>query len=212
MRVDRFITRLSARIARLGRRDDGATLVEFALAVPLFLLIFFGLIDFGRLAFHWVTAERALYTAARVAAVRPPICAGVPTQHQQGASAARFGTMCSAGAGTCVNPGNFTCAAGADPTSVEIWGLVRGSLPLNATSANLQFTYSFDQNLGFVGGPYVPMITVQLTNLNFQFFTPLSGLVSLVGGTPPAGLGAQIPMTNLSVSLPGEDLDLGTLG
>ncbi len=199
-------------ISRLLRREDGATMVEFAFAVPMFLLIFFGLIDFGRLAFHWVTAERALYTAARVAAVRPPICAGVPTVHAQGATGARYGTMCSAGAGTCVNPGTFTCSGGTDTTSVEIWGYVNGTLPVGATVANLQFSYSFDQNLGFVGGPYVPMVTVQLTNLNFQFLTPFSGLIAVIGGAAPSGLGAQIPMTNLSVSLPAEDLALGTAG
>lgn len=207
-----FMIRISRRITSLWRREDGATLTEFALAVPLFLLLFFGLIDFGRMLFHWVVAERALYEAARVAAVRPPVCTGVPLIHTQGPSNPRFGTLCSGAAGNCTNAGTQTCPGGADPTTTEIWGLMSSKLPIGTTAANLQFSYSFDPNLGFVGGPYTPMVTVELTNVNFQFIAPIAGLVTLMGGSSPVPSNWTLPMTGLSVSLPGEDLALGTAG
>ena len=55
-------------LRRCARDNNGATLVEFAVVLALFLLIFFGLIDFGRLAFNYVTAEKAMQVASRVAA------------------------------------------------------------------------------------------------------------------------------------------------
>ena len=203
---------------KLARDESGATLVEFGLTISMFLLIMFGLIDFGRLAFNWVVAERAVSVAARVSAVRPPVCAGVPLTHARGpvpigTVPPRFGTSCSAGANICVNVGTITCSGvGTSTTATEIWGIVQGALPQSATIANLRFAYAFDQNLGFLGGPYVPMITVELQNLNFTFVSPLSTLVGLTGGIAPAGLGAVMPFPPMSVSLPGEDLALGTAG
>ena len=86
------------------------------------------------------------------------------------------------------------------------------TLANNATPANLRFRYSFDPNLGFLGGPYVPLVTVELQNLNFDFFSPLAGLASLAGATPSGNLGAAIPFPPMSVSMPGEDLALGIDG
>lgn len=198
--------------------QDGATLVEFALVLTLFLLIFFGLIDFGRLAFHYVTTERAMQVAARVAAVRPPACATVPEFHARPTSlppgpAPDYGTSCNAGPSVCINPGTITCAgASANTTAAEIWALVRGTLPKSATIANLSFSYSYDSNLGFLGGPYVPVVTVELQSLNFDFISPLGVLVGLTGGTADASLGASITFPSMSVSLPAEDLSAGNNG
>ncbi len=51
-------------LGRLRRRQDGAAAVEFALVVPLFLTLMFGIFEFGRL-FAWHTA---IVTASREAA------------------------------------------------------------------------------------------------------------------------------------------------
>jgi Flp pilus assembly protein TadG len=47
----------------------GQTLVEFALVLPLFLLLIFGLIDVGRLVYMNSTISQAVREATRVAAV-----------------------------------------------------------------------------------------------------------------------------------------------
>ncbi len=203
---------------RLARCEDGVTLVELAVVLPVFLLIFFGLIDFGRLAFHYVAAEKAMHIAARVAAVRPPACGGVPQTNTRGPLAPsdippNFGSLCREGANVCSNPGTISCTgSAANSTANEIWALIQGALPNDATVANLSFSYAYDSNLGFLGGPYVPIVTVEVQNLNFEFVSPLSALVGLSGGVADPDLGSAIPFPAMSVSLPAEDLALGNNG
>ena len=49
--------------------QSGQTIVEFAMVVPLFLLLVFGLIDFSRLLFTYVSLTNGAREMARVAAV-----------------------------------------------------------------------------------------------------------------------------------------------
>lgn len=197
--------------------DSGTTLVEFAIVLPIFLLLFLGTIDFGRFGAEYMMAQKAMQLAARTAAVRPAACAGVPTVNLRGATPAgttppRFGTVCSAAATVCVNPGTISCAGNvSNPTVAEIWGAVSPILPNGATPANLLFRYDYDPDLGFLGGPYVPIVTVEIQNLNFQFATPL-GALALVAGSGPTSLGAAIPFPPMSNSLPAEDLAQGEAG
>jgi hypothetical protein len=212
-------TKSIANTARcFSANQSGATLIEFAVVLPLFLLIFFGLLDFGRLAFHYVTAEKAMQTAVRLAAVRPAACAGVPEIFTRGSTLPgvippKFGTNCSAGPSICFNPGTITCSGlSTNPTAAEIWPRVAPTLPNDATIANLLFTYSYDSNLGFLGGPYVPVVTVEIQRLNFDFISPLSALLGLAGGAAIPGLGASIPFPSMSSSMPAEDLASGNNG
>lgn len=213
-----FIWACAKRISRrFGRDERGATLLELALVLPIFLLIFLGFIDFGRMAFHYVTAEKAMQVAARVAAVRPPACTGVPEFITRGSASItpqpEYGTSCRAGSGICADPGTFQCNGNsANDTAQEIWEIVRGTLPNDATITNLSFSYATDSNLGFLGGPYTPVVTVELQNLEFDFISPLAGLVNLAGGTASGSLGATISFPGLSASLPAEDLASGENG
>ena len=214
----KFPYRLRSLLERFGREEHGGTIVEFALVLPLFLLIFFGMIDFGRMAFHYVTAERAMHVAARVAAVRLPACSGVPEVNArgtvpQGETPPDFGTSCSSGANICVAPAMVTCAGSAsNATATEVWDLVRGTLPNEASIANLSFRYDYDSNLGFLGGPYVPVVTVELQGVTFRYISPLGALVGLTGGAADANLGANVTFPSMSVSMPAEDLALGNNG
>jgi hypothetical protein len=54
--------------ARL-RRDSGAAAVEFALVLPLLLLILFGIIDFGRMLNAQITINEAAREGARAMAL-----------------------------------------------------------------------------------------------------------------------------------------------
>ena len=206
------------RLLGLVRDESGTTLVELAIVLPVFLLLFFGLIDFGRMGAEYVMADKATQLAARLAAVRPAACAGVPNVNLRGTVPIntvppRFGTNCSAGATICTNPGTITCTGNlANPTVAEIWTATSALMPTTATPANLRFSYAYDPKLGFLGGPYVPVVTVEIQNLNFQFATPLSGLAALAGAGGAPTPGATLPFPPMSVSLPAEDLAQGNNG
>lgn len=57
-------------IRRRGARQRGQALVEFALVLPIFLLIMFGLIDMGRAIYANHTVTQAAREAARLAATQ----------------------------------------------------------------------------------------------------------------------------------------------
>lgn len=256
--------------ARRHVRDEaGASLVEYTVVIILFLLIFFAILDFGRLGFNWVMTEKAMQRAARIAATRPPACAGVPETIGRTSTATAFGTLCRSGAGVCADPTGGVpqqCALGAatdfagannpctvpvvvptlgnNPTAAEIatreaairaetrqeiWCLLEPILPSNANPSNIRVTYTYNDDLGFVGGPYVPMVEVGtvtaategngLNQLRFEFITPIPALIALIGGaTTQYGQDvdndslADIPFPDLSVSMPGEDLNRGDNG
>jgi hypothetical protein len=207
----------TAATSRFADDESGSTLVEFAIVMPLFLLILFALIDFGRMGFEYVMANKAVQVAARLAVARPPACPGVALVNTRGVVPVGslppyFGTNCRAGATVCADPGTVTCNGDAsNPTVAEIWGVMGGVMPVGATAANLRFSYSYTSDLGFLGGPYVPMVTVETTGLSFQFATPLDGLAALAGSIGP-GLPGSLPFPALSVSLPAEDLAQGEAG
>lgn len=100
----------------------------------------------------------------------------------------------------------------AGATANEIWAIVRGIFPNDAAIANLSFNYSYDTNLGFLGGPYTPVVTVEVQNLDFEFVSPLADLVGLAGGTAEASLRTTVNFPAMSVSMPAEDPAQGNNG
>lgn len=57
--------------------DSGAALIEFALVLPLLLLLVFGIVDFGRAINYWIDETHLANEAARFAAVgRNPALSG----------------------------------------------------------------------------------------------------------------------------------------
>jgi len=93
--------------SRRGARssDRGATAVEFALLLPLLLLLVFGIIDFGRAINAQITLTQAAREGARLAALgQPNVVSG--TQ--------------AAATGLSLSPGNIavtSCPAGATQTT-----------------------------------------------------------------------------------------------
>jgi Flp pilus assembly pilin Flp len=194
--------------------ESGANLVEFSLVITLFLFLLLAIIDFGRIGHAWVSANKATQLAARLAAVRPPACAGVPALNVRGTGTLNpdFGALCRAGTGVCANPGTRQCQGdAANATALEIFTAVRPLVPAGTTINQMRFTYSFDPDLGFLGGPYVPMVTVEFTDVNFIFVSQLGAFVTALT-SDNSTLGATLRMPGMSVSLPAEDLALGTEG
>ena len=227
--------RVHIRRTRFVVDEAGTTLVEFAIAISLFLLIFFAVLDFGRLAYNWVMAEKAVQKAVRIAAVRPAICANVPLVNERidpFDDTHASGTRCAQDAALCIAANPAPCTlAGADAarpeavsTASEIWTAVRPLLPETATTANILIRYEFDPQLGFLGGPYTPVITAELVgpggngdfdDFMFTFVTPLSALAATAGARTTDGIpaeGGSIPFPAVSATLPAEDMNLGGRG
>jgi Flp pilus assembly protein TadG len=51
------------------RRDDGQAMTEFALILPIFMIIVAGLLGFGRVFFYWIQANHVANETARWAIV-----------------------------------------------------------------------------------------------------------------------------------------------
>jgi hypothetical protein len=198
------------RLRVLVRDERGGPLAEFALVIGLLFVVGIFIFEITRFSMRAAMAEYATQLAVRIAAVRPPICAGVPEFNERATgSTARFGTMCSDPSAPCATVATQTCAGTAGNAVVdEIFGTIQPLLPLGATPANLQFTYE-PTGLGFLGGPYVPMTSVSLQNLQHDFILPLGQLFAPWGGAGGAGTVALGPLT---ATMPGEDLNVGTGG
>jgi hypothetical protein len=60
-------------IRRAGKREGGQSLVEFALVLPIFLLVLCAIVDFG-MAFHgWITVTNSAREGGRLGAVHPAL-------------------------------------------------------------------------------------------------------------------------------------------
>ena len=56
------------------RRSRGQSLVEFAVVFPVFILVLFGIIEFGFMLYSQMTVSNAAREAARVSVVDPDPC------------------------------------------------------------------------------------------------------------------------------------------
>lgn len=67
-----MLTILKRITRRKGGGEGGQSLVEFALVLPIFLLVLFAIVDFG-MAFHaWIAVTNSAREGARLGAVRGP--------------------------------------------------------------------------------------------------------------------------------------------
>jgi Flp pilus assembly protein TadG len=98
-----------------GGRTRGQSLVEFAVVVPLFLLLLFGLIDFARLAFTYISISNGAREMARTAAVSQAWNLNATNASNRAVAAFTntsviAGTQNSATDSVTVIVGNATCA------------------------------------------------------------------------------------------------------
>ncbi len=204
-------------LRRFARSERGTALVELGMIIPLFLLLIFALLEYGRLYWNITTAQKAMHIAARMATVGPPVCEGVPETHDLASGApanTKFGTLCRNNTVCDPNPtlpGPCTLDL-SDPENKpyhsRIWFKIRPLLPPNTSVNNVQFTYSHDSQLGFLGGPYTPVVTAEIVDLDFNFVLPIGALAALASGNPSTSP-TSITIPSMSTSVPGEDLAAG---
>ena len=205
-------------LRNLLRNKAGAAGAEFALVVPLFVVLLLGVIDTGRFMYEYNRAEKATQVGARVAIVTNVLSEGLRDEDYAGQSAGggtiapgaripadALGTLkcdstgCSCEAGTCPPAGTFDSAA------FDVLVTRMRNIYPAVTSENVEVRYS-GSGLGFAGSAaggagggagapeqmeVSPLITVTLKGVQFH---PAIGLLL-----------ATIDMPNFSTTLTAED-------
>jgi len=175
----------------------GASAAEFAMVLPLLLLLIFGIIDGGRFLWEMNRAQKATQYGARFAAVTQMVPAGLANYSfatdsevpvvPAGAAVPRtsFTSVSCTAAGCAVGDPADDCkigerpvgpSPGFDPAALErIARRMRLSYPA-VQETNVRLTYC-NVGLGFAGDPYgpdiAPQIIVSLTGLDFVPLTSL---------------------------------------
>lgn len=194
------------RFRNLCRDTCAAGAAEFALVLPLLLLLLFGIIDAGRFLWEYNRAEKATQMGVRYAAVTDVVLG-------QGFSDYSFSISDGVPQGSTVPTDDFdsatcddsacTCTGGGVCSEIAHDGAAFTNI-VNRMSAmyppiepeNVEIQYR-NVGLGYAGDPngpdVAPLITVRLTGLSFQ---PITTLL----------FGAALNMPDFRASITAEDL------
>lgn len=200
-------------VSRLVRSDRGSTAAEFALTLPLVLLLLFGIIDAGRLAWEFNRAEKATQVGARVAVVTSTFPTGLVaesylnktvggvtlTQGDRIPAAALGDIKCTEASGcSCASPPCPTTIGNLDYSTAGAFKSVvlprMQSMNPRIQSSNVEIHYS-GSGLGYAGDPngmqIAPIVTVTVTQMTYRPITAL--------------LFANFTLPDFSTSLTAED-------
>lgn len=190
-------------IGRLFLDRSAASAAEFALVLPLLLLLLFGIIDGGRWMWAYNRAEKAAQMGARFAVVAYPVTDGINSSYigvnglTQGdlIPASDFGKItctdsgCSCATTPCPSLGTFS-----QSNFENIVNRMRLFMP-EVGDSNVVVEYS-SSGLGYAGNPngadLSPLVTIKLNDLQF---TPITTLML-----------ATLTMPSFTTTLSAEDL------
>jgi Flp pilus assembly protein TadG len=93
-----------------GKREEGSALIELALLLPVFLLLFVGMVDFGRGFFAAIEVTSAAEAAATYGSQQPTDTSGIQAAAVMAAGdlnnvTSTVATGCQCADGTSVDPG-----------------------------------------------------------------------------------------------------------
>ena len=168
------------------RRGAGA--VEFALVIPLLLLLLFGIIDAGRFLWEFNRAEKATQMGARYAIVTDVIPSALVNANYVGTpycivngvaqnctpgdlvnDPAALGTL-TCTSSSCACTGNCPSATITGTAFTNLVTRMQQMKP-NITASNVRVIFR-GSGLGFAGDPngmqVIPLVTVELTGLQFR--------------------------------------------
>ena len=185
------------KIRSLARDEAGASAGEFALVLPLLLILLFGIIDGGRFLWEYNRAEKATQAGARFAIVTDPVPAGLAAANYVGVAgltqgdiipASAFGkvscTWKTGASPVCCDPATSCStpypALGTVDSDVfnRVVTRMQGMKP-DIQPKNVVISYE-GSGLGYAGDPngmdLSPLVTVELTDLTFR---PITSLLQL---------------------------------
>jgi hypothetical protein len=196
------------KVARLLSCRNGASAAEFALVLPLLLLLLFGIIDGGRFLWELNRAQKATQSGARFAAVThmvpsslasysfatgtqvPTVIAGTPVPVTSFTNVScTWDRLCE------INDPDNVCkisqadigpAPGFDSAAFgRIVDRMRSMYPA-INNSNVRITYC-NVGLGFAGDPYGPDVAPQIVvSVRELFFTPVTFLLLAQIRMPPS--------------------------
>lgn len=189
-------------IRSLSRDNSASSAAEFALLLPLLLLLLFGIIDAGRWMWTYNEAEKATQMGARMAVVTtgiagdsvsgtgiysPFVGVGGLTQGDV-IPASEFGKItCTSTSCTCTTSPCPTVGAADTAAFQRIADRMRLFLP-QLTDSNVTIEYS-SSGLGYAGSPVLPdlspLVTVKIGTPTPLQFTPVTTL-ALISMNMPA--------------------------
>jgi TadE-like protein len=174
--------------------SQAASAAEFALVLPLFLLLVFGIIDAGRFMWEYNRAEKATQMGARFAVATDLIpsglstysfsnSGGIPQGQPVPTTSFNYAVCTNSSCGTCV--GSACGVIGYDGTAFT--NVVRRMAlmypPIGPTNVQVEYR---NVGLGYAGDPngpdVAPLVTVRLQGLTFQ---PITCMVFACSVTMP---------------------------
>jgi len=207
---------------RFLRCQRGSTIIEFAMVFMLLMMVTFGIVDFGLAFWEQNMAQKGVYQGARAAVQSDPVAPVINSYSavEDGLSAGQsldlatlpaFTIRCvegsctcsGAGCGTIGTPGYDSAAFNAilqaarleDPDCAGQSGCTASFAKLQGANLYVEYTHVGQGFAGRPGSDIVPMVTVGVQNLGYDFLV-----------LDAFGFG-RMPFASTLVTLPAEDLD-----
>ncbi|MGZ2411053.1 Flp pilus assembly protein TadG [Sphingomonas sp. F9_3S_D5_B_2] len=162
---------------QLLQDTSGASALEFAMVLPLLIILLFGIIDGGRFAWEYNRAEKATQMGARFAIVTDPIASALKTETYVAGTVKAGDTIPATALGNlrCTSV-SCTCETAPCPALTRdataftsLVGRLQKMDP-NIQATNVQVDYR-GSGLGFAGDPtgmaMSPLVTVSLKGMRF---------------------------------------------
>ena len=215
---------------KLAADRSGSSAVENTIIFGLLIVLTMALIEFSLALWQWNTAEKATELGVRYAVQSDPVSVGLaeyngvtgggfnPGTPLNFSNLAAFTLSCTNTSCSCSGAGcgDFTGSV-SNPTGVDtvafnaiitrMDGVFRGS-DLDATNVTIDYSHV---GMGFAGRPgldIVPVVSVRLTGVTFNFMV-LSFILPLMFLGSEQSTTSGIPMPPFTATLSGEDMYSG---